>query len=806
MLSAWKRTLYLDIYSIVASHSGYGSRRNASTTSAIKAGLRATRRDSPAESKRWAGKREDRDARRPERRFDEREDGDARRPGRWSEKREEVNSRAPRPDWKVRVANRTGDRTGDRTDSQWRSRPTNVVADMTQNNRERESDAQKADPDADEHEVFEYNSNRTPREEKPALEEAADTISEENPPPPGPEAQLETRIKGHLESVQKALLELPSMPWSPERKFKMKHIKNRLWRMTELVRKGPTHMDKMVVEEIVIKSFDEAFVGPYKQLYLSNPNAEPEVPEPVIGRKADGSFKLILPPSDVEVKGKKAVLEESGSKTPQASSPSSSNPDREAKKNSPKDDEESGRKNKKRDSDSNSESQGLIRYSNEIPVSNQKTNKRQPPPKPVKGNEQEEEDLDEDEDEDDHPISIPYTTAASEFLYGTNAVLACLRAQRRKGLHRLHLSERAFYRSEAAHTILSLAHHARIPITQHNSPRLLDAIAKGRVHNGVVLEASPLPFPPVRGLYEPHENSGRIHLALHEQDQDQKFVNGTPKDIPTSVPATSWRRPFVLLLDGITDPGNLGNILRTAYFYGVDAVAIATNTCAPISSPVVAKAASGSLEALNLLAVPTPANFVRNSRGCGWQIHAAVAPAAPGTRRLAPSTSAPQRRHTTRTIASSTPLVRDPVLLMLGAEGEGLRENLVSKADVLVSISPMSDEGGGHAHPLSRGRVYHTKEPRRAVDVGVDSLNVGVAAGVLVDAFLSRPKAKGWEGLKGNSRESSRESSREKLREKRRPGPGASRGRDRGEGEGGGERARKGGQEREDEESGGRMF
>jgi len=57
---------------------------------------------------------------------------------------------------------------------------------------------------------------------------------------------------------------------------------------------------------------------------------------------------------------------------------------------------------------------------------------------------------------------------------------------------------------------------------------------------------------------------------------------------------------------------------------------------------------------------------------------------------------------------------------MLGAEGEGLRQNLRNRADHFVSI-----EGGPKAESVP--------------DVGVDSMNVSVATGVLLEAFLRKP-------------------------------------------------------------------
>ena len=69
---------------------------------------------------------------------------------------------------------------------------------------------------------------------------------------------------------------------------------------------------------------------------------------------------------------------------------------------------------------------------------------------------------------------------------------------------------------------------------------------------------------------------------------------------------------------------------------------------------------------------------------------------------------------------------------MMGSEGEGLRENLRSKADLEVTVA--------------RG-----SSAKHVVDVGVDSMNVGVATGVLVDAFIRDPSPK-TPGTPGNGK------------------------------------------------------
>ncbi|KAK5722182.1 hypothetical protein LTR17_014374 [Elasticomyces elasticus] len=328
---------------------------------------------------------------------------------------------------------------------------------------------------------------------------------------------------------------------------------------------------------------------------------------------------------------------------------------------------------------------------------------------------QEVEDVEEVEEEDAHPVSVPYTTAASEFLYGTNVVLAALRAKRRK-LYRLHIHPRLFNREGASRDIEALADRAGVKIERNADLRLLDKMSDSRPHNGVVLETSRLPAPPVLAMGAADAGSGEVSLILDKQNTEDAAINGTLSALST---AQTWRRPFVLMLDGIVDPGNVGNILRTAHFYGVDAVAIATATCCSLTSAVLAKASSGACEAVPILALPKPSSFVVDSAKAGWRIYAAVAPSA-GNAQSVPTVKEVVTTATTSTIATSSPLGKDPVILMLGAEGEGLRANLVRQADCLVSIE-------------------QARSATRATDVGVDSLNVSVAAGVLMEAFLQKP-------------------------------------------------------------------
>ncbi|KFY56961.1 hypothetical protein V497_05852 [Pseudogymnoascus sp. VKM F-4516 (FW-969)] len=311
------------------------------------------------------------------------------------------------------------------------------------------------------------------------------------------------------------------------------------------------------------------------------------------------------------------------------------------------------------------------------------------------------------------PVTIPYTTPASEFLYGTSVVEAALnsRANPRRTLYKFYIYRGANRESEEQdRTLARLARKQDIPVefVTDDWLRRMDKMSAGRPHNGYILEASPLPKLPVLSLGEvsvTNEKQG-FKLVLGHQSREEAAVNGTSDFVHVSSLGKSGdgRKPFVLLLDSILDPGNLGGIIRTAAFLGVTAIAISSRNSAGFT-PVVLKASAGACENVRLFTVDTPAGFVADSKAAGWKIYAAVAPSTNKAANAPPAMT---------TDELCNPLQEAPCILMLGSEGAGLRWNLRSKADVELSI-----EGSGQ-----RGLV--------------DSMNVSVATGVLCNAFVSK--------------------------------------------------------------------
>ncbi|KAJ0163754.1 rRNA methyltransferase 1, mitochondrial [Colletotrichum tanaceti] len=302
----------------------------------------------------------------------------------------------------------------------------------------------------------------------------------------------------------------------------------------------------------------------------------------------------------------------------------------------------------------------------------------------------------------DFPVSLQYTTAASQFLFGRSVVKAALKNSRRK-LYHLYVYQGSNKNSTKDDGwILAMAEKKKVKVTfiYENDQKLLDKMSKGRPHNGMVIEASPLPQLPLTGLgAESSEPKGYpVHVA--RQSKEEAEINGTEGFIPCR-PGSP--RPLVLLLNEILDPGNLGAILRTARFLGVSAVAITQRTSSTITSTVL-KAAAGAAEEMRLFSVEDPVAFLDASQKAGWTSYAAVAPTA-GLRK-------DNRQWTPASVEDSKPLAKEPSILILGNEGSGLPYDIRKKATREITI------------------------PRLVTSSSVDSLNVSVATALLCNSFL----------------------------------------------------------------------
>jgi len=147
--------------------------------------------------------------------------------------------------------------------------------------------------------------------------------------------------------------------------------------------------------------------------------------------------------------------------------------------------------------------------------------------------------------------------------------------------------------------------------------------------------------------------------------------------------------PLVVVLDELQDPQNVGAICRSAECAGADGVVIPERRSAAVTS-AVCKASAGAVEHLEIARVRNVADFLADAKRAGcWCYGAAVDGAVPYLQ----------------------PDYRGGCVLVIGAEGRGLRPRVASACDQLVAL-PL------HGH--------------------VQSLNASAAAAALLYGILQR--------------------------------------------------------------------
>ena len=135
---------------------------------------------------------------------------------------------------------------------------------------------------------------------------------------------------------------------------------------------------------------------------------------------------------------------------------------------------------------------------------------------------------------------------------------------------------------------------------------------------------------------------------------------------PYADPAELLARPdpFLVVLDEVQDPQNLGAIARTAEAAGADGLVIPERRSAEVT-PAAAKASAGAVEHLPVARVRNVADFLAEAKAAGAWVYGADA--------------AGEARY-------DEPDYRGGVVLVLGAEGKGLRPRVAGACDQIVSI------------------------------------------------------------------------------------------------------------------------
>ncbi|MFK7938275.1 MAG: 23S rRNA (guanosine(2251)-2'-O)-methyltransferase RlmB [Roseovarius sp.] len=148
--------------------------------------------------------------------------------------------------------------------------------------------------------------------------------------------------------------------------------------------------------------------------------------------------------------------------------------------------------------------------------------------------------------------------------------------------------------------------------------------------------------------------------------------------------------PRVLMLDRVTDPHNVGAILRSAEVFGACAVIAPRHHSAP-ETGALAKTASGALERQPYLRVRNLADAITELQSMGYLVLGLAGEAE------------------TTIETTLTGLYDRPVALVLGAEGPGLRQKTRETCDHLVKIDFSGDFGSLNVSNAAAVSLYASR-------------------------------------------------------------------------------------------------
>ena len=217
------------------------------------------------------------------------------------------------------------------------------------------------------------------------------------------------------------------------------------------------------------------------------------------------------------------------------------------------------------------------------------------------------------------PWKGPQLPADTVWLYGIHTVKAAIDNPERK-LLRLHATRNALARLE-----LNEDQMTGIAIDMVTPQDIDKLVGPDAIHQGVLLEARPLPVRKLDSLKE---------------------------------------RPLLLVLDQVTDPHNVGAIMRSAVAFDAGAV-ITTERHSPTESGVLAKSASGALEMIPYVQITNLAEAIEELKTLGFQT-------------IGLDSEGP--------VPLEGTFSSGKIALVLGAEGKGLRQKTRATCDALARL------------------------------------------------------------------------------------------------------------------------
>ena len=245
----------------------------------------------------------------------------------------------------------------------------------------------------------------------------------------------------------------------------------------------------------------------------------------------------------------------------------------------------------------------------------------------------------------------------TETLYGFHPVFEALKAGRRDFFEVYIVQDKV---SKRLKKVAAFAERLKIPV-KNVKPTQLKSMTGTDLHQGIGATVSRYPLAGISDIIN----------------------NSRPADT----------KPFLLLLDNVLDPHNLGAIIRTALGVGIDGIIIPKDRSAP-PTPAVSKASAGAIEHAHLTQATNMVNTIKMLKKKGvWVIG--------------------MDRNADKSVFSSD--LSDSIAIVIGGEEKGIRPLVKKHCDELISI-PQKGE--------------------------IDSLNASVAGAVVMyEAFRQRRSA-----------------------------------------------------------------
>lgn len=231
---------------------------------------------------------------------------------------------------------------------------------------------------------------------------------------------------------------------------------------------------------------------------------------------------------------------------------------------------------------------------------------------------------------------------AIEYLYGIQPVLAAMNAGKRRMMQ------------------LLVYDHKSSPLTQSDGWKQI--IQKSEARHLPIQYATRMHLDRLCGAGNRHQNVALMTKPLHTLIADTSLFGSTSKQS---------KSPVIFMLMDVGDPHNVGAIIRSAAYFGVDHVLL-SEQCSSLTA-TVSKASAGALEYYHacgrISIVRRPIEFIRHASECGWKT-------------MATSLNGDAME--------SIPLESDPVLVVFGSEGSGVKQSILNACAYSVSISGAS--------------------------------------------------------------------------------------------------------------------